>query len=101
MNPSRGVALTELAASAGTIASSNGSDTASPITLRNVRRSSFFLETNIALPLLVLRLVACFAGRRRTPLWLPHLERRALHLADDQRTELVIALGCFADDGAN
>src|SRR6187402_2109206 len=103
MNPSRGVDFTELAASAGTIASSSGSDTAAPMPLMNVRRSSFFFERNIALPLLLLCLVACLAGRRRARLCLclPHLERRALHHAEHQRTELVVVLRRLTDDAAD
>src|SRR5438128_7889799 len=96
MNPRRGVDRTFAADNAGTIASRNGSATVAPIPRRKVRRSNAFFMTNLISPLLTLR-----RFRLRRQLCLAHLERSALHDAQDQRCEGVIAARAFSDNRAD
>src|SRR6185436_5412983 len=80
------------AVKAGTIASRKGSDTATPIPRRNVRRGRNFLVTNMALLLMG---PGFDAGRR------PHPERHAARDAEHERREPVVVPGGLAHDLAD
>src|SRR5580765_74483 len=83
MNPRRGVDVPDCAESAGTMASRNGSETATLAPRRNVRRESDFFVMNMVVSLL---------------LRLPHLKRSALYYAQDQgRKRIPVSRGLTRD----
>src|SRR6266487_4169451 len=86
MKPRRGVEASVFAdsESAGSMASSNGSAIVAPMPRMKARRSSAFFITKFISPSLA------------------HLERNALHHAQDQRPErVVIAARALSDDRAD
>src|SRR2546428_3040605 len=100
MNPSRLGAAVGAAERAGTIASRNGSATVAPRPRRNVRRGSAIFVTIMSEVSKLSRAgggISRWRRRRRSP----HLERRALDDAEDQRRETVVVVLRAMQDSAD
>src|SRR5688572_8227091 len=109
MNPRRRTGLAEVFASsvrAGIIASSSGSPRATPLPRRNVRLPRNFFEMIMCVTPSERECLSPFCRLARSVRgtlggYPPHLERHALHDAEDKRGETIVSRRARSDDLAD